>query len=382
LPNRGALFTLVSGREAYGVGPRVVGLVSALRCLDIPVIAAHVGDGPLVGRLRDAGANTTAIDADPPPDFAGNLATKMASVVRLMAWERHAEIVTVRKLVVSQPILGIHVVWPNLVGLAGRLGRRLGVPTLWEMPFIVTGRGSQFWYQFVTLRHNITTVGGSTASARSLGSWPVRAHHQPYGVDPARVTLGANTVSRSSLGLSSRDIVFAIIARIIPEKAQLEFVRSLGRLTKEIRARIVVLIVGDGSRPYVDAVREAARIGDVRTMEVGYQKDVAPWLEIADVVVSLRRTPEAFGLSVVEGMLAGRPTLVAASGGPSETVVDGVTGWHLSNLNDLEILEGVYRCLRDRERWTDMGAAAKLRAMKLYSNEAYARRLLESLEAH
>jgi glycosyltransferase involved in cell wall biosynthesis len=93
---------------------------------------------------------------------------------------------------------------------------------------------------------------------------------------------------------------------------------------------------------------------------------------VIDVAVNAYRGAESFGLSVVEAMLCGKPVLAHALGGPAETVLDGVTGWHIREPTVEALRGGVIRALADRSRWATLGAAGRSRAMSEYTLEKQA----------
>jgi glycosyltransferase involved in cell wall biosynthesis len=81
-------------------------------------------------------------------------------------------------------------------------------------------------------------------------------------------------------------------------------------------------------------------------------------------------------MSVVEAMLAGKPVLAHAAGGPADIVVDGVTGWHVAAPTPEAFAEGLQRMLRDRPRWPAMGQAGMQRAWRKYTHHAMTSQLL------
>ena len=83
---------------------------------------------------------------------------------------------------------------------------------------------------------------------------------------------------------------------------------------------------------------------------------------------------ETFGRVVVEAMAAGCVPLVDPRGGPAETVLHGVTGFHCGSA------DAFVKCVRllynDRELWERMSAAAASHASARFSHQRFGRHLL------
>ena len=62
-----------------------------------------------------------------------------------------------------------------------------------------------------------------------------------------------------------------------------------------------------------------------------------------------------------------KPVLAHDLGGPSETVVDGETGWLIPSCDVESILVGLLRALADCPRWSQMGKAGRERSVKNFS---------------
>jgi sucrose synthase len=90
---------------------------------------------------------------------------------------------------------------------------------------------------------------------------------------------------------------------------------------------------------------------------------------------------EAFGLTVIEAMSSGLPTFATRYGGPLETIVDGVSGFHIDpNHGDLaaeKILEFLERCREEPDYWETISRGGLERIVERYTWKRYADRLLK-----
>lgn len=177
--------------------------------------------------------------------------------------------------------------------------------------------------------------------------------------------------------------IFGIFARVVPEKAQDRVIEAVASLHKK-SCRVHLIIVGGplGSRYYDGLVQQVARLGiaDCVTF-VPPQVDPRPWYKIVDVVTNSRLDAEPFGLSIVEAMLMQKPVLAYNLGGPSETVVDGQTGWLIHSPSAEAYEAGLVRALRDRAIWNDMGRRGRARALREYTTEVIACQYLGIVDA-
>lgn len=85
---------------------------------------------------------------------------------------------------------------------------------------------------------------------------------------------------------------------------------------------------------------------------------------------------EHFGIVPLEAMYAGKPVIAANSGGPTETVVDDVTGF-LCNLEPEDFADAMLKCIQNEGVRTKLGKAGQDRMKKLFSFVAFSDKLLE-----
>ncbi len=104
---------------------------------------------------------------------------------------------------------------------------------------------------------------------------------------------------------------------------------------------------------------------------IGFRDDVEQVYASADVVVCASDF-ESYGKANLEAMACGKPVVSTRRGGPSETVIDGETGF----LVDAEDAEGlathVIQLLRDPDLQQTMGQAGREHILKHFSAEATA----------
>jgi glycosyltransferase involved in cell wall biosynthesis len=111
-----------------------------------------------------------------------------------------------------------------------------------------------------------------------------------------------------------------------------------------------------------------------RNLEVlPVQKDVIPYYQRASLIMNLTNKDkclETFGMTVLEGMQFGLPTIVPTDGGVIELVIDGENGF-LVDYSDLDkIRELIVKMQSDREYWKQLSENA-IRRSRLFSREIF-----------
>lgn len=89
---------------------------------------------------------------------------------------------------------------------------------------------------------------------------------------------------------------------------------------------------------------------------------------------------EAFGLTVIEAMNCGLPTIATNQGGPAEIIVDGVSGFHIDPNHGEEssnkIADFFEKCKVDNEYWNKISAGGLKRINECYTWKIYANKML------
>ncbi len=230
-------------------------------------------------------------------------------------------------------------------------------------------------------------VAPSEASRRAMAhlrpKLPVEALHPGTPISPASAKEAA--AARRELGASGDDLLFGIFGRLQRWKGQDVFIEAARRVAKEPRARFAV--VGGavfGLEPeYERLLHQAAGEAGLgsRIVFTGHRTDVARLMAACDVVCHATRVPEPFGMVIVEAMAQRRPVVATRGGGPSEIVVDGVTGLLVAPDDSRGMADAMLRLASDATFRQGAGEAGLRRARDKFSATAYAERLVRRLDA-
>ncbi len=374
---------IIAGDEGYGVRRMVMNLGPRLGPAGQQPSVVSLCDGPFAEVCRRAGLPVVCLELKAIPSLRRGLRDLP------QVWQFQGS--TSRRLCGTLKNLGasaVHVIWPNLVALAGAAARGCGAACLWEMPNIV-GSGyplhlNRWAYQAACWRYGVQPLAISRFVAKTLGFWPVRPEVVYLGVDERRFNPdGLTGAAKSQLGISPEAVVLGIVARLEPSKGQDRILAAMLDVQRESRVPLhLVLVGGPVDSPFAEQLRQTAgRAGAADRLHlVGVVNDPERYYPLVDVAINSRVDPEPFGLSVVEAMMMRVPVLAHALGGPAETVLDGATGWLVQEPTVAAFAEGLRRALRDQACWRAMGLAGRERALACFSLEVQTRRYLKILD--
>ena len=373
---------LIAGDEDGGVAQAVRGLAGAVRPLGIHPTIVALREGPFSESLRAAGFDVRAMNNVALfPALRGGLAAKLRGQMRV----RRATSVTRPKLAQLLSGLGVDavtVLWPNLMPLAAMAAHDAGIASFWEMPNVM-GKyplgANRRLTQHTLHRWNVTALANSRYTAATLGYYPVKPITLYLGADETRFTPDrSDFLPRSALGIPDEAIVLGIVGWLTPDKGQALIVKALAQLPMDCSGTHL-LLCGPAEVGFPDELRAAAqRLGIADRLHlVGSVPDPERYYGAIDVAINAYLGAESFGLSVAEAMMMGKPVLVHALGGPAETVIDGVTGWHVHEPTVAGFKAGLLGALTDREKWAAMGAAGRQRALEHFSLSRQAKQYVE-----
>jgi N-acetyl-alpha-D-glucosaminyl L-malate synthase BshA len=156
------------------------------------------------------------------------------------------------------------------------------------------------------------------------------------------------------------------VSNFRPVKRVTDVVRAFKKIQDRIPARLVM--VGDGPER-ISAVGVARQLGITDKVKfLGNQSDVERLLVCADLVFQPSEH-ESFGLVALEAMACEVPVLATASGGVSEVIEHGVTGF-LCEVGDIDAMAGyATTILMNPKRAKEMGRLARESVLKEFSKE-------------
>lgn len=235
------------------------------------------------------------------------------------------------------------------------------------------------------MRHVTRWITVSESLASQIESLKVSRHDIqviPNGVTiPESSTIVRNGPWREKLTISSEAVVILTAGRLDPGKGQHTVIEAVIPLIKE-GLDIHLLISGEEmiakatanekQNSYTHKLQEMiAGFGvENRISLIGYVDNIADVIRESDIVVSASRA-ESFGLSVLEGMAAGRTVISSDIDAHRNIVEHGVNGL-LFDLKNIDAFTAVLRkAVGDKTLREQLGSAARKHARGYDSEKTY-----------
>lgn len=372
---------LMFGNEVYGVGQAALNLMMGVRAHGVEPMLICFMDDAFAETARKADLQVHILNQPKPPGLPGGLLAKLKA---LRAVREHAA-VTKDALIEacrSMELDVLHVLWPNLVLIAGEAATELGIKPVWEMPNILSDRIplglNRRWYRRVCRRFDVLAIANSHYTAASLGSGTKVMH---LGIDDQRFDpQTTEAVDRSSLGIDADIALTGIFARLAEQKGQRRIVEAIAS-HERLRDNLALLLLGADDTEKSQQLQAIADTHSYKHLHLRPRvENPQQYYPMLDFAINARTDAEPYGLSVVEAMMMGKPIMVHALGGPGETVLDGETGWHVADASVEAFQTGLLRVLEDRDNWQHMGAAAREHALQHFAINRVAAYYLELLQ--
>jgi len=309
----------VSPQAALGGAERVTLDLIALhdRSVVEPSIC-FLRDGPLVLHCRETLGVPTHLVTAP-------------SAKRLMA--RRATVRTLSELIMSSGTDLVHSVmaWGHMFG--GRAAGRAGKPAIWYQHTGASWSSRiEVWASLIKsagiiANSEFTATGQRKVNPRGV---PIRVVH-PGTRLPDEPYADRRSRARLALGVGPDEFAVGIAARLQPWKGQDVVIRAAASLL-HARRNARLFVIGDAlfgfDKDYAQSLPALARelaIADRVTM-TGFRPDVLDVLSGLDVAIHASRTPEPFGLGLIEAMAAGTALIAADAGAAREIVTPRENG--------------------------------------------------------
>jgi glycosyltransferase involved in cell wall biosynthesis len=312
------------GADARGGAERsLLGLIDGLDRAATVASAVVLGEGSMVGALRERGVAATSVrlgfrTGASHEGVGRRLVTAgaaLSSMLKAAAAVREAIERTGAEVVHTNGMRG-HVLLPLI--------RRQHVATIASIRELPRSRSEALVLR-AALRSADAVIANSEHVKRRLHyAKTIEVVDNPVSV-PA---LPDRLAARGAMGIPQDVFVVALLAHFHPAKGHLDLLRAV----EPLRHVWVILAGGDiygtvSTDHRAEVLRFARRRGFAHRVRcLGGVDDVGPVYAAADMVAHCSVMRETFGRTLVEGMLAGKPVLASSSGAPGEFITSGRNG--------------------------------------------------------
>ncbi len=183
-----------------------------------------------------------------------------------------------------------------------------------------------------------------------------------------KARLKSRNEARAQLGLDPNDFLFGTVGRLVVKKNHTLMLNAFARSAVPNDAKLLLI----GSGPEEMKLRKLAQelgLGN-QLVFLGHVTDAYRYLPALDVFVFSSGEAEAFGVVLLEAMLAETPVISSNASGPAEVVRD--TGWlfDLDSVNDLSRMISKIASMSEHDRRART-ASALARVETEYSGERF-----------
>lgn len=231
------------------------------------------------------------------------------------------------------------------------------------------------YYELGPYRHAHGWIGNT----KGLCDWMIqrglpasRVHHLYNFAEPARPVAPAIVAAcRAAHGIPDDAWVLVTLGRLVPVKGQAHLLDALSRLPDTIAGRPLRLVmVGDG--PLAASLRQQARQNgqDKRIVWAGWQRDPAPYLQMADLVVFPSLDAETLGNVILEAWAWGKPLVTTRFRGAREIARHGEDAWCVPCEDSVALAAGIAHTLNDERLMQRFVARGAVRIEQEFSQAA------------
>jgi glycosyltransferase involved in cell wall biosynthesis len=304
-------------------------------------------------------------------------------------WERFPIVRRMARLMREQQIAAVHSDYHSLPFVVPA-AEQAGIPSLWMC------WGWWFhpkrWQRSFFQRPSAAFAASWAIREGFLGNPPFMPPESmpvlPPGVDTERFRPGIDgSTVRADAGVNADAPLVALIARFQDVKGHDVFQEMARWVARELpEARFIVAgenvhgVSADDA--YKARILQTAREDPIlrdRLIYLGFREDAERVIAAADVVVCSSYF-ESYGMVNVEVMASGKPVVSTRPGGPSETVVDGETGYLVDAGDAAGLARHVIALLRDPELGQRLGTTGRARVERLFSAAMMAAEFTEVLD--
>lgn len=340
------------------------------------IVVVLFADGPLVGKLREAGVEVRVLVLDPAVGEARKDALGAGTLARLgqvwkavrFVWRLRGLLRELRPAVVHTNSLKSDI----LGGMAGRLAR---VPVVWHVrdrivPEYLPGSVVRVFRRLCRwIPRHVVANSRATLETLCLPEDFTRAQRRARVVHDGVPVWEATGRPEGATGR----LRIGLVGRISPWKGQHIFLQAAALVRRRFpEARFVIMGAAmfseEAYEKQIQALTDKLALRAV-VEYTGFCSNVPAALAELDILVHASTIGEPFGQVVAEGMMAGKPVVATNGGGVPEIVIDGESGVLVPMDDAGALAAAVERLAGDAALRASLGAAGRQRVLEHFTVE-------------
>ncbi len=211
-----------------------------------------------------------------------------------------------------------------------------------------------------TLSTAMIAVSESTKeNLTDMGANPKKIEVIINGAEPLRdVPAEEAAALRETLGIAPSDFVVGMSARLEEVKGHIYLIEAARILRERGAKNLRVLIIGTGTTEQMlrDKVREY-HLEDC-VLFPGFITDVAPYIQIMDVIANCSFGTEATSMALIEAMSLAKPAVATDYGGNAFIIENGKNGFIVPQKSASNLAEAIQKLLDDPAKCREMAKVA------------------------
>ncbi len=211
-----------------------------------------------------------------------------------------------------------------------------------------------------TLSTTMVAVSDSTKeNLTAMGANPRKVEVIINGAEPLRkVSAEEAAALRESLSIAPDDFVVGMSARLEEVKGHIYLIEAARILRERGYANLRILLIGTGATEQF--LKEKTREYDLTDCVLfpGFVTDVAPYIQIMDVIANCSFGTEATSMALLEAMSLAKPAVATDYGGNAFIIENGKNGFIVPQKSPSNLAEAIQKLIDDPEKRTDMAKVA------------------------
>lgn len=277
----------------------------------------------------------------------------------------------------------------TLAVIVGSLwAKRKQIPHIWHIHEILPGPAPLV--KLLSKMLDSSTPKPIAVSEAVAQHWQAKLQNAKVEVIPNGIPYGGFLTAqgnlKAELNLSPDSVLIGMIGRINPGKGQLFFLEIAEKIARK-HPQAHFILVGDPFPGYEYILQEIQKEIRRKKLEssvsyLGFRTDIPEVMASLDIFVLPSVMPDSFPTVILEAMAASKPVVATQSGGASEMVLEGETGFLIPIKHVKAGTAAISILLEDPSLRKTLGENGRKRVLEKFSLESFEQKIVNHLWQH